>query len=225
MIEYSTDYKDYEITAAIFNEDSFVAEVPSPTWGTYLKDIPVSIIEQSERKYEVSEVLMRWYQKNKDELDSDFYFGDLSSIRFYDLDLDGTDEICFIYDDYRASYVFYKIENGIYDMDCRIGAGSGSGYFENMLLCTGSDGIVSAYFSAMWTMEDVLGYDFIEMRFIDGEWTPNEESRMYLLETLNEPKVYKYNTKSRDSRDYIEISKEEYEKILDWYFDGNYPLV
>ena len=225
MIEYSTDYKDYEITAVIFNENSFVAEVPSPTWGTYLKEIPVSIIEQSEKKYEVSEVLMKWYQKNKDKLNSDYYFGDLSSIEFYDLDVDGSDEICFIYDDYSPTYIFYKMENGIYDMDCRIGPGSGTGYYQDMLLNTGPDGIVSAYFSAIWVMEDVRGYDFVEYSFTDGEWRPNDESRMYLLETLNEPMVYKYNTKSRATEDYIEISKTEYEKILDRYFNGNYPVV
>lgn len=225
LVEYSTNYKDYEITAVIFDENSFIAEVPSPTWGTYLVDIPVSIIGRSEKKYEVSEVLMKWYQKNKDKLDTNQRYGELSSIDFYDLDADGADEICFIYDDYATIYVFYKLENGIYDMDCRIGPGSGSGYFEAMRLCTGSDGIVSAYFSAIMYMDDALEYYFHELHFIDGEWVRNEESTMYLWETTTTPAVYKYSTKSTASEDYIEISKEEYKKILDSYFDGPYPLV
>ncbi len=223
--EYSTDYTNYDISAAIFSDSSFTAELPLPTWGSELKEISVSITESSDKKYDVSKVLMKWYQKNKNKLDTDEYYGGLSSIEFYDLDIDGADEICFIYNDYETIYIFYKLENGIFDMDCSIGPGSGSGYLEDMVLSTGPDGIVSAYFTAIWQLDNVYGYNFVEYRFTNGEWSPNEESRMYLTETLTEPVVYKYNTKSAGAEDYIEISKEKYDEILDWYFDKGYPLV
>ena len=224
-IKYSTDYTDYEISAAIFKNSSFIAELPYPTWGSHLEEIPVSIVGSSDVKYDVSDILMKWYQKNKNEFDSSQYDGDLSSIKFYDLDVDGADEICFVYEDYQPIYIFYRLENGIYNMDCDIGTESGSGYFQDITLFTGSDGIVSAYFTALWEMFDVRGYDFIEYRFTNGEWTPNEESRMYLTETLTSPTVYKYSTKSQAADDYTKISKERYDEIIDWYFDNGYPIV
>lgn len=170
-IEYSTDYTDYEISAVLFGESSFTAEVPSPTWGTYLREMPVSIIGHSNKKYDVKKVLVKWYEKNKKYIDPEYeWYGELAEIQYYDMDVDGVDEICLVYGDYRFTCVFYRLENGVYDMDCDIGPGWGTGYTEDMFLTTGDDGIVTAHFSGTDYNGDEVRYTSYEYRYIDGEW-------------------------------------------------------
>ncbi len=170
-MEYSTDYTDYVISAVLFDESSFTAEVLSPTWGTYLREIPVSIVGHSNKKYDVQKVLVKWYEKNKKYIDPEYeWYGELTAIKYYDMDVDGVDEICFVYGDSRFTCVFYRLENGIYDMECDIGPGWGTGYIEDMFLATGEDGIVTAHFSGTDYSGDDIRYTSYEYRYIDGEW-------------------------------------------------------